>query len=168
MHIPVRLNPQHPGRKVIAAVVIAAIATGAAFALRALPGFSIAGAALDNTLYDAFYHLRKYGDRKNQPVVIVTSDEETVANLATKRIRWPYPRILWGNAIKYLQQCGAKAVIFDIIFQEPSGFDQEFGKMLDEARIPVVIGSMVDESGKPAPFAPKVSKPPMLGAVNIL
>ncbi len=168
MHIPVRLNPQHPARKVIAAVLIAAIATGVAYALRVLPGFSIAGAALDNTLYDAFYHLRKYGDRKDQPIVIVTSDEETVANLATKRIRWPYPRILWGNAIKYLQQCGAKAVVFDIIFQEPSGFDQEFGKMLDEARIPVVIGSMVDEHGKPAPFAPKVSKPPLLGAVNIL
>src|SRR5207253_3321301 len=50
----------------------------------------------------------------------------------------------------------------------PGAIDEGLGKALDGAKIPVVIGSMVEPDGKYESFAPKVNKPPALGAVNLL
>jgi adenylate cyclase len=168
MPIPLRLSPRHPLRKVIAAALIAALATALGFAAHHTPGVKVAMSALDDTLYDAFYHFRKPVDRKNTPIVIVTADDESKDTLAKKKIRWPYPRILWGSAVQYMEKCGAKAVVFDVIFEEPSNFDAEFGKQLDSAKIPVVMGAIIQPTGQPDSFAPKVKRPPIFGAVNIL
>ena len=169
MRLPVRLTPQHPGLKVLVAILIAAGATALGVVAHHLPGVSArALSGLDNTLYDAFYHFRKPQDRSGGPIVILAVDETTKAKMSTRNYTWPFQRSIWAVAIPYLQMCGAKVIVFDITFKDPAGFDMEFGKALDAASMPVVLGSMFNADGKPDAFAPKVQKPPSLGAVNLL
>ena len=168
MRLPVRLTPQHPLRKIIAAILIAAGATALGTGAHYVPGLKAAMAGLHNTLYDAFYKFRKPEDRTASPIVIVAVDETTVQTMAKRNYRWPFPRIVWASAVPYLEQCGARAIVFDITFQDQGAFDAEFGKALDAAKIPVVIGSLFNSDGTPQPFAPRVTKPPTLGAVNLI
>ncbi|HZL37084.1 MAG TPA: adenylate/guanylate cyclase domain-containing protein [Tepidisphaeraceae bacterium] len=170
MRLPTRLTPQHPLRKLLAAAVVAATAMGLAIALHLLPGARIAMAALDNTLYDAFYRLRASEDRTHGPIVIVSADEGSMEKLAAPPLNygWPWPRILWAQTIKYLQDCGAKAVVFDVIFKEPRGFDAQLGQAIDAAKIPVILATDSRDNGLPDAFSPKVKKPPAFGATNIL
>lgn len=168
MRLPVRLTAQHPLRKVFASLFIAAAATVIAVGLHHLPGIQAAMGALDNTLYDAFYHLRKPADRTAGPIVILDEDDETLKVLDKKNISWPFPRVLWASAINYVQQSGARAVVFDKTFQERRAYDKEFGEAIDKATIPVIMGSVIQEGGTPAPFAPTVKKTPTFGAVNVI
>src|SRR6185437_16427386 len=170
MRLPVRLTAQHPLRKIIAALLIAAVATLVAVIGHRIPGVSDAMGGLDNTLYDAFYHFRKPESRAGGPVVIVTVDEMSLEALAKIGInyQWPWPRIIWGSVIQYMESAGAKAIVFDILFKEPRAFDAEFGKAIDNAKIPVILGNSATPDGKYESFAPKVKKEPMFGAVNNL
>jgi adenylate cyclase len=78
------------------------------------------------------------------------------------------PRVLWASAIPYLQQAGAKAIVFDKTFQERRAFDKEFGDAIDKATIPIIMGTIISDDGKPAPFAPAVKRPLLFGAVNVI
>ncbi|MDB5174810.1 MAG: hypothetical protein JWN51_3583, partial [Phycisphaerales bacterium] len=133
------------------------------------PKVSIALSALDETLYDAFYRFRKPADRSASEIVIITADEYSMKSLAKeKKLHWPWPRVLWGQAVQYMEKCGAKAVVFDLVFEEPMSYDKEFGAALDQAKIPVVMGTVVDPDGSRHAFTPEVHQPPKFGAVNIL
>ena len=85
---------------------------------------------------------------------------------------WPWPRQFWGMMIDYCNRCGAKAVAIDIVFSEPSvyndvnGDDTAFAGFINKSKIPVVFGSLVSPDAKPGNFAPPVKKP-AFGAVNV-
>src|SRR5438270_648665 len=80
---------------------------------------------LDDLLYDSTYRLRRAEDRSNGPVVILAVDDKSLDEIKQGLIRgkhlgWPWPREYWGLAVKYLNECGAKAIVFDLLFTEPS------------------------------------------------
>lgn len=166
--LPARLTPHHPLRKFAASVVIAVSVTLIAFMAHHLPGVSVAMAALDNTLYDAFYHFRASEDRSDGPVVIVTVDESSLEKMNDVGFEWPWPRTMWAATVQYMQACGAKVLTFDVQFKDKRFFDKEFGLALDRAKIPVVLATSARPDGTPDAFSPKVTRPMLFGATNIL
>jgi adenylate cyclase len=178
MRFPVKLSPQGPGRKAAASALIALIATALAWLACVTPGVSVATSKLDYVLYDSFYHVRPVQDQANGPVVMVVADDNSLYQMSHNGVGgsgygWPWPREFWGDMVDYFQKCGARAVAFDLIFTEPSPYNQSsdddvaFAKLIQQAKIPVILGSRFLPGGKPEPFAPPVKNPP-LAAVNVI
>ena len=154
--------------KVLAAALIAVIATALALAGHALPGARVAMSGIDETLYDSFYHFRNEEDRTHDGIVIVDVDESSLETLnSANRIDWPWPRDLWGATVKYMEACGARAIVFDVKFKDKRAFDNEFAQALDAANIPVILANDGLPSG-PDRFGPPVKKKMRFGATNIL
>lgn len=177
MRLPLKLSPQGPGRKTVAATLIALAATGLALAAGYAPGASVAMSKLDYLLYDTLYHLRPIQDQTNGPVVIVAVDDKSLDELSHNGIGkttygWPWPRLFWGLMVSYFNKCGAKAVAFDLTFTEPSVYnatdndDLSFAKAADKSKIPVVFGSRFLPGGRAERFAIP-AKGPQLAAVNV-
>lgn len=72
---------------------------------------------LDYWLYDQT--VTTYPPDNANQVVLVTIDEHSLNRLG----RWPWPRDLHAELINRLHQAGARAVVFDILFSEPSPED---------------------------------------------
>jgi adenylate cyclase len=177
MPLPKKISAQSPIRKVIAAGVIAVCGCAVAWLVGRMPGTSLATTRLDNVLYDSLYHLRPVESQKDGPVVIIAADDTSLSELAHGSIGktpygWPWPRQFWGMMIDYCNRCGAKAVAVDIVFSEPSVFndvngdDGAFAGFVNKSKIPVVFGSLVSTEGRWGNFAPQVKKP-VFGAVNV-
>jgi CHASE2 domain-containing sensor protein/signal transduction histidine kinase len=64
--------------------------------------------------------------RASDDVVLVTIDELSLSRLG----RWPWPRNLHAELIAKLNQAGAKTVVFDILFSEPSVDDAELAAQM--------------------------------------
>lgn len=177
MRLPLDLSAQSPARKIAAALLIAVCSAAVGVGARYVPGISVACSKLDFLLYDSFYHLRPIENQTNGPVIIVAVDDKSEEQMSQVGVgkttySWPWPRELWGIMIAYCNKCGARAVAMDLIFTDPSAYndssgdDGVFAKAVDQSRIPVIIGSEFLSNGKPKRFAPPI-KNPRLGAVNV-
>lgn len=76
------------------------------------------------------------------PLVVIAIDEASFEELD---MAWPFPRSLHGKLIERARQDGAKAVVFDVIFSEPSTPEQDMA-FSDSIRgdMPVVLASTVE------------------------
>lgn len=76
------------------------------------------------------------------PLVVVAIDEASFEELD---LAWPFPRSLHGKLIERARQDGAKAVVFDVIFSEPSRPEQDMA-FADAIRgdMPVVLASTIE------------------------
>lgn len=76
------------------------------------------------------------------PIVIIAIDEASFEELD---MAWPFPRSLHGRLIDRARQDGAKAVVFDVIFSEPSTTEQDmaFGDSI-RGDMPVLLASTVE------------------------
>jgi adenylate cyclase len=181
MRVPVKLSPQSPWRKAIAALVIAAIA--ATFAM--VVGRLITEPATpdhpdrrlfdtpNNVFYDQFFKMRPIEDRTASRTVIVAVDDKSLKDINDRlHFGWPWPRDIWAHILEYLQAAGARCVALDLTFTERSFYagelddDTQLADALDAATVPVAVATLVDKDGKPGPFAPPTKKPPTFGAVN--
>ena len=78
--------------------------------------------------YDLRFHLRP--EQKVSPdIAIINIDDQTLGTLG----QWPLPRDFHASLVDALQFLGAKAIVFDILFSEPSEFDAPFAKSLQIA-----------------------------------
>ncbi|MAZ06242.1 MAG: histidine kinase [Halomonas sp.] len=64
--------------------------------------------------------------RASDDVVLVTIDELSLNRLG----RWPWPRNLHAELIAKLTQAGAKTIVLDILFAEPSSGDDELAEQM--------------------------------------
>jgi adenylate cyclase len=128
---------------------------------------------LDNVMYDSLYRLRPVEDAKDGPVVIVAVDDASIE--AVDRLRkfgWPWPREFYGHMTRYLDGAGARAVVFDLLFDRSSVHnnasddDAQFAAAIDAARTPTVFASIARPDGTLWDFAPPVKRP-VLGATNV-
>ncbi len=171
-----RFTRHGPARKWLASLAIALAAAALAFAAGTIPPLAGSLRTIDTALYDAFYKHRTPEDRTNGNVVIITVDQLSIDAMAAEdnRYRWPWPREYWGAVLAYLEKCGAKVVVFDLLFEEPSGYQREsgdddiFAAALDRATIPVIHGKIALRGDTSARFAPPVKRPPQFGAVNVI
>ena len=70
--------------------------------------------------YDVRFALRGQEDVTNSPIVVVAIDEKASASLPQK---YPYPREYYARLIDNLTAAGARLIVFDIAFPEPSVTD---------------------------------------------
>ncbi len=73
------------------------------------------------TLDHRFLHYANPGQASPE-IVLVAVDEESLRVFG----RWPWPRDRHGYMVQYLQEAGAKAIVFDILFPEPDTENAEF------------------------------------------
>lgn len=72
----------------------------------------------EHQLQDVFF--RRFNPEQHpQEAVIIAIDQNSLNYFQQQGILWPWPRELYGVLTEYLTSCGAKAVVFDIIFDAP-------------------------------------------------
>jgi len=81
-------------------------------------------------------------------VVMVEVDQRSLAALSEKGVRWPWPRQVYAPLIEVCAKGGARGIIFDIIFSEPSSYgkedDLEFARAIKRAQnvfLPISMSS---------------------------
>src|SRR3954470_19704732 len=132
IRLPTRFPAQHPVRKLVASAVIAVLATAVILALRYTPGINRPIVAADDVMYDSLYRLRTPEDRTSGDVVIVAVDQKALDEMKQgkcdvgDKYTWPWRRDFWAVLIAYLQKHGARAVAFDVIFNDPSVLSDRF------------------------------------------
>jgi adenylate cyclase len=164
-------------RRTAAVVAIALLAWAIGWlAVSAMPGATERG---NDLFYDTYYRSRPVTDMENAEVVLVVVDQLSLDEM-DKRFKygWPWPRKFWGMIVQYLDNAGAKTVAFDILFTETSAYekiikeeegdgdDVLFAAGVNQAKSPVVFGSIVTADGNWGRFAPPVTRP-TFGAVNV-
>ncbi len=147
-------------QRIAAIVAIAAVSVLIAYLCSITPGVSTAIKKIDDAAYDAAYRLRKPIARDDSPVVLLEVDDQSLKTVdALADYRWPWPRGLWGLVAQKLEEKGAKAIVFDLLFSETSAYkkddDIDFAEKLSALKIPVVIGV----AGKEGRFVPPTTKP---------
>ncbi len=100
---------------------------------------SLSGALKDYEayLYDLRLAWRPPLKTAGEAVIIEVSDD-TLKNLGV----WPLPRDFHATLVDILKQLGAKAVVFDILFSEPTLYDTEFSRAIkasDRVYLPVAF-----------------------------
>lgn len=86
--------------------------------------------ALDLVQYRGLDWLhRNWSDTSNvtDDIVILYIDQKSIDFFQRARgIGWPWPRDAYGLVVQYLHQAGARAVVFDAVYSEPSVFANDF------------------------------------------
>jgi adenylate cyclase len=67
--------------------------------------------------YDARFMLRGPVSVEHSDIIVVAVDDETFATMPS---RWPFPRSVYSRMIENLFAAGARMIVFDIQFTEPS------------------------------------------------
>jgi adenylate cyclase len=62
---------------------------------------------------------RERASVENKDIALILVDEASLRSLKPIVGRWPWPRAVFAEMIDFLSDCGAKAVLFDILFSEP-------------------------------------------------
>jgi adenylate cyclase len=176
MRLPTRLPAHHPLLKVIAATLIAVLATALAAGTRNTRGLDVPLELLDDAIYDSLYLTRVPEGRADGHVVILAIDDKSLQEvgdglLAGEKLGWPWPRVAWALLIPYLERCGAKLLAFDLVLSEVSSYqhsmsdDTQLADAVQAAKMPVIFGNYVGRDGKPGRFGPPI-KEPAFAAVN--
>ncbi|MGH7177255.1 MAG: CHASE2 domain-containing protein [Tepidisphaeraceae bacterium] len=120
---------------------------------------------LNDLAYDSLYQVSGEYPNPDSAVVIIAVDESSLRAMEQSRhFGWHWPREFWGLLAQYLQRCGARAVVFDMLFSESSlynaelGDDEKFASLIREIHIPVIFATDVKPDGTHS-FAPPVDKP---------
>lgn len=157
-------------------LAIGTAATLAAMLLAMIPPVNVATQAVDTALYDAFYRRRPSESRLDGPVMIIAVDQSSIDRMAASELeyRWEWPREVWGALLAYLERAGSRAVAVDLLFEEPSrynnelGDDETFAGQIDALTFPMVYGAQLAKPTDATRFAPPVARPPRLGAVDVI
>jgi CHASE2 domain-containing sensor protein len=95
-------------------VVALVVAGAAAAALTGLADLTGALSSLERTTIATRFGLRHVAKPSN--ILIVNIDDESIDELG----KWPFPRSLHGRVIERLHAEGAKEIVYDVQFTEPS------------------------------------------------
>ena len=94
--------------------LIALLALWATVHLLWLPG----GATTDKSTYDQMVKRRIWAPAHDPSIVVVDIDEASLDQMKAEFGRWPWPRETLAGALDWLEQQGARAVLFDILFAD--------------------------------------------------
>jgi len=83
----------------------------------------------ESFFYDLRLKLRPAASMSSDVVIIEISDD-TINNLG----KWPLPRDFHASLVKVLAEQGVKAIVFDILFSEPTLYDDLFTESIKQAK----------------------------------
>ena len=110
--------------------------------LAAMSAFQV-GQVLENQALDFCYRLRPSSSPPPE-IVIVGIDEHSFQDL---KKAWPWPRSYHAKIIRHLKAAGARLIVFDVLFAEPSNAedDQAFADAMREAGN-VILATTIESS----------------------
>ncbi|WP_043201292.1 CHASE2 domain-containing protein [Paraburkholderia acidipaludis] len=119
----------------------------------------------DHLVYDHFLTARSHP--VSPDIVIVEIDNASVTALG----RWPWPRSVHARLVDQLAKAGAAAVVYDVLFTEPSPDDARLAEALAARPVylPILL-SPADEAGNRQavlPVAPLAKAAAGLGHINL-
>ncbi len=106
-------------------------------------------------IYDVLFNIRRHTPVKRENVVVVCIDQKSLDFVVDNmEIKWPWPREYHAQLVRYLSGCGAKAIVFDIIFSDPDidrtnaspgeNCDADFGHAIEESGMTYLAASFQD------------------------
>ena len=106
-------------------------------------------------LFDVLVTLYRETPVHRDNVVIVCIDQKSIDFFDKNNdITWPWPREFHGRLVRYLTECGAKAIVFDVIFSEQDidrthskgdASDDTFAAAIEESGITYLVAAGQDE-----------------------
>jgi CHASE2 domain-containing sensor protein len=132
-------------RRHLAGLVVATLVTLALTGLASLSGML---GALERASLSTRYSLRHVP--RPAGIVVVNIDDESFDKLAT---RWPFPRSFHARAIDQLHAGGAKEIVYDVQFTEPSADptqDEALYRSIGRAGGAILATSESDAQGRTA------------------
>ena len=84
---------------------------------------------VDEGIYDWLYKHRPVENKLDAPVVMICVDDYSVDQMENSEsgLPWPWPRDWWAGLIPWLEKCGAKVVVFDLLFDGKSPYNHYVG-----------------------------------------
>ncbi|HEY2931728.1 MAG TPA: adenylate/guanylate cyclase domain-containing protein [Acidobacteriota bacterium] len=106
---------------------------------------------LEGKSYDFMMSTLRGAEEKPRDIVIVAIDESSLKEFANAGMRFPWPRRVHAELIRLLNEAGARCIIFDVAFTEPSTpqDDQALAAAIQASRAPVVLASTIDQVRDP-------------------
>ncbi len=101
-------------KKFLISLLISLIALGAAITFRQTSMHEF----LELKTFDLRAQFREKYVNRSTNVVLVLVDEASLRTLKPVVGRWPWPRSLFADVLDFLNEAGAKLVVFDILFTE--------------------------------------------------
>ena len=90
-------------------------------------------------------NIRRYEPKKSENVVVLCIDQKSLGFISKVMLQsWPWPREFHAQIVRYLSACGARAVLFDIIFSEP---DHDRVNASTGEECDAELGNAIEESG---------------------
>jgi adenylate cyclase len=83
--------------------------------------------------YDIQAKLLRSDKGSDHKIKVLLADEAAFKSVADIAGRWPWPRAIWADLLEFLQQGGARAVLFDVLFTERTTADDVNDKALIDA-----------------------------------
>lgn len=87
----------------------------------------------ESRLFDTLVSHRVAPPEPSSNIVILDIDEASLASMAKQFGRWPWPNAVMGEMAMALEQEGARAVVFDILFSDWDTLRPESDKAFDAA-----------------------------------
>jgi adenylate cyclase len=83
--------------------------------------------------YDALCRLQAQRSPAPPEVVLIVVDQGSLEAAQRQGIQWPWPRQMYAPIVQYCAAAGAKALAFDVLFDQPSSYGREDDQILAEA-----------------------------------
>jgi adenylate cyclase len=122
-------TPHTPKGKLLAAASMGALAwlvVVAAYLTGIIEPFEL-------KLYDRLCRLSAASTPAPPEIVLVTVDQGSLDAAEKQGITWPWPRQMYAPIVQFCTSAGARAVLFDIILDEPSRYGVDDDRSLAEA-----------------------------------
>ena len=126
-----------PGKNILLLTLIVCLLVWTAHQIGFLENFELKS-------FDSRLKLRGPLPLVDSSLVIVTLDDQTFSSLP---IQWPYPRSIYAQLIRNLKSAGARLIVFDLEFTEPTPDDKILGMAAAEAGNVIFAGKLVTEIG---------------------
>jgi adenylate cyclase len=106
---------------------------------------------------------KRTGAATNQIALILLDQESLEWGRDQNALRWPWPRVLSGMVADFCRRSGAKALVLDVGYTEPSWYpvpdDEDFGKAIAENG--KVVAAVFSGEGKGSRWPAGVPEPPL-------
>ena len=83
--------------------------------------------------YDTLCRLQAQRSPAPPEIALIVVDQGSLEAAQRQGIQWPWPRQMYAPIVQYCAAAGARALVFDVLFDQPSSYGREDDQILAEA-----------------------------------